>query len=156
MTQDNKKKTIKHNINKRRKTSDPSRYYIDIKEYTDEVIKFVRTETASDRLGELWKLHVDKCASAACFKSYTYLDEMKGQALLFLTKYSKSFDPNRQRLDGKTPNAFAYCTTIIHRAFIQVIKKEKKHSILKDKLVKLHQRVIYNLNQYNFQPTLDD
>lgn len=141
---------------KRRKIADPTRYYIDINEYTNEVINFKKTERASERLGELWKLHVDKCASSASFKNYTYLDEMKGEALLFLVKYSKSFNPDKQLESGKKPDAFKYCTTMIHRAFIQVIHKQKRHSELKDKFIKLHQKIIYNLNQHNIPIPLDD
>ena len=141
---------------KRRKIADPSRYYIDIAEYTQEVIKFKKTERASERLGELWKLHVDKCASSASFKNYTFLDEMKGEALLFLVKYSKSFNPDKQLKSGMKPDAFKYCTTMIHRAFIQVIHKQKRHSELKDKFIKLHQKIIYNLNQYNIPLPIDD
>jgi hypothetical protein len=145
-----------HKIIKRRKVADPTRYYIDHKEYTNEVIKYIKDQRASERLGELWKMHVDRCGSAACFKSYTYLDEMKGYALLFLVKYSKSFKPDMILKSGKEPNAFSYCTTIIHRAFIQVINKEKKHSKLKDKFIKLHQKIIYNLNNFNVPTPIDD
>jgi hypothetical protein len=141
-----------HTIKKSRKNSDPNRYYIDHSEYTKEVIDLIKNQKASERLGELWKMHVDKCGSAACFKNYTYIDEMKGYALLFLVKYSKSFKPERQIEMGKIPNAFSYCTTIIHRAFIQVINKEKKHSELKDKFIKLHRRLIYNLNSVENTP----
>jgi hypothetical protein len=143
-------------VYKRRKIADPSRYYVDIEEYTGEVIQYKNTEYASERLGELWKLHVDKCASSASFKNYTFLDEMKGEALLFLVKYSKSFDPNKILKSGKKPNAFKYCTTMIHRAFIQVIAKQKRHSELKDKLIKLHQKIVYNLNQYERPLPIDD
>lgn len=145
-----------HKIIKRKKQADPTRYYIDHAEYTQEVINYVKNQVASERLGELWKMHVDRCGSAACFKSYTYLDEMKGYALLFLVKYSRSFKADRQIALGKVPNAFSYCTTIIHRAFIQVINKEKKQSKLKDKLIKLHQRIIYNLNSFNVPTPIDD
>ena len=147
---------MKHKIIKRLKQADPSRYYIDHNEYTQELMKFQKTQKASERLGELWKMHVDRCVSAACFKSYTYLDEMKGYALLFLVKYSKGFKPEAQIAQGKEPNAFSYCTTIIHRAFIQIINKEKKHSKLKDKFIKMHQRLIYNLNSYNIPSPIDD
>ena len=121
---------------KRRSITDKSRYYIDKDEYTKELLLYKESGVASDRLGELYKIHVDRCASAANFKGYTYLDEMKGQALLFLMKYShRSFNPEKGR------NAFSYCTTIIHNAFLQVIAKERKHSDLKDKIIKAQQRI---------------
>lgn len=130
-------------IIRRIKQSDPARYYINHEEYTNEIINYKKTLLASDRLGELWKLHVEKCASAGCFKNYTWLDEMKSHALLHLVSYSKSFDPSKQERLGKKPNAFNYCTSMIHNAFIQVINREKKHSDIKDKMVKLQQKIVY-------------
>lgn len=131
MNDDNEKKTKKKV--KRRTFTDQSRYYIDKDEYTDELMQYKNSGVCSERLGELYKIHVDRYASAANFKGYTYLDEMKGQALLFLMKYSHN------HFNGK--NAFSYCTAIIYHAFIQVIAKEKKHSELKDKLIKSQERI---------------
>lgn len=138
--------TVKRKIFKKRPIADKSRYYIDNDEYTNQVVDYIKKQIATDRLGELFKLHVDKCASASCFKGYTFLDEMKGTALLFLMKYSRSFKVDKILASGKKPNAFKYCTTIIHNAFIQVINKEKKHSKIKDSLIKSQQRILYNLN----------
>ena len=137
---------MERKLRKRRPMADLSRYYIDVEEYTKEIVKYINEGKASDRLGELWKLHVDRCSTAACFKGYTYLDEMKGKALLYLVQYSRGFKPDKVLASGKPPNAFKYCTTIIHNAFIQVINKEKQNSILKDTLVKAQQRVLYDLN----------
>ncbi len=123
-------------------------YYIDFREYTAQVVEYKEKGFASDRLGELWFLHVERCGSTACFKNYTYLEEMKGKALLFLVRYSRSFKPEKAIAMGKEPNAFAYCTSIIINAFKQVINKEKKHSILKDNLMKIQQHVLNNLNSF--------
>lgn len=117
-------------------------YYVDAEEYTKEVLNFRKTGLASERLGELFKLHVDRYASSANFKGYTYLDEMKGMAILFLMKYANKFDDKKMVSEGKTPNAFNYCTTIIHRAFLQIIAKEKKHSELKDKIIKAQDEIM--------------
>ena len=122
---------------KRRTFTDESRYYIEKEEYTAELLAYKASGTCSERLGELYKIHVDRYASAANFKGYTYVDEMKGQALLFLMKYSHN------HFNGS--NAFSYCTTIIRNAFLQVIAKEKKHSELKDRLIKAQDR----LDPYN-------
>ena len=124
---------IKNQIRKKRPIADKSRYYIDKAAYTEELCKFIKTGIATERLGELFKMHVDHYASGASFKNYTYIDEMKSDALLFLLKYSKSFDIKKGR------DAFAYCTTIIHNAFLQSINREKKHSYIKDCLIKNQQ-----------------
>jgi hypothetical protein len=146
-------------IRRRRKaTADPSRYYIDKDEYTKEVINYIECGRASERLGELFILHVDKYASSSCFKGYTYLDEMKSQARLFLLKYCRSFKPQYAIERNKKPNAFAYCTTIIHNAFLQVIQREKKHSKLKDAIIKNQERINHELERFSIlnQITLDD
>jgi DNA-directed RNA polymerase specialized sigma24 family protein len=121
---------IKNVIRKKRPQAEKSRYYIDKKEYTEELMKYIKSGVASEKLGELFKRHVDHYASGASFKNYTYLDEMKSEALLFLIKYSKGFKIDVGR------DAFAYCTTIIHNAFLQSINREKKHSFIKDSLIK--------------------
>lgn len=77
---------------------------------------------ASERLGELFIDLVDNYATKSNFSGYSFLEEMKSRAIFFLLMYSKSFKPE------KSTNAFAYCTQIVKNAFIQVIKKEKKHS----------------------------
>lgn len=137
MDQNFKKRTIK----RKKLISKKEDYYIDNEEYTQELLKYKKTGVASERLGELFTLHTERYASALSFKNYTFLEEMKSQAKYFLLKYSKSFDPNYAKKNGKKMNAFSYCTTIIYNAFIQVIQKEKKHSKLKDKIIKVYKDI---------------
>lgn len=145
-------------IRKRNPVADQSRYYIDKDEYTAEVINYKKTGKASERLGELFTIHVDKYASSLSFKNYTYLDEMKSQSKLFLLKYSTSFNPDYATKNNKKMNAFAYCTSIIYNAFLQVIQREKKHSALKDKLIKNSEKINHELEKFNSlnQITIDD
>jgi hypothetical protein len=75
----------------------------------------------SERLGEIFMDLVDNYATKSSFSGYPFLEDMKSRAIFFLLKYSKSFNPE------KSKNAFSYCTEIVHNAFIQVIKKEKKY-----------------------------
>lgn len=151
---ENKKRTIR----KRNLVADLSRYYIDKDEYTAELIKYKKTGKATERLGELFTIHVDRYATSLSFKNYTYLDEMKSQAKLFLLKYAPSFNPEYAAKNNKKMNAFAYCTTIIYNAFLQVIQREKKHSTLKDKLIKNQERINHELEKFNVlnQITIDD
>jgi hypothetical protein len=85
--------------------------------------------TPSERLGEIFVNLVDNYATKSNFSGYTYLEEMKSRAIFFLLKYSKNFDYT------KSKNAFAYCTQFVYHAFLQVIKKEKKHIETKKALV---------------------
>jgi hypothetical protein len=81
---------------------------------------------ASERLGELFLQLVDNFATKTNFSNYPYLEEMKSRAIFFLLKYSHSYDINKLNSVGQIPSAFCYCTQIVHNAFRQVIKKEKK------------------------------
>lgn len=128
-------------IRRKKLISKKEDYYIDNEEYTRELLNYKKTGIASERLGELFTLHTERYASALSFKNYTFLEEMKSQAKYFLLKYAKSFDPEYGKKTGKKMNAFSYCTTIIYNAFIQVIQKEKKHSKLKDKIIKVYKDI---------------
>lgn len=66
------------------------------------------------------------------FNRYSYLDEMKADALVDCLKYMHNFNPN------KTNNAFAYLTQFIHNAFIRRIKKEQLQQYVKIKNVYNH------------------
>jgi hypothetical protein len=138
MSKKEKKRII---LRKRRTFSDESRYYIDKDEYSNELIKYTKTGKATDRLGELFMLHVSRVSSAHNFKDYTYKSDMEGTALLHLLKYSHNYDPTRKTREGKPTDAFSYCTTIIVRAFIQVMYKEKHQSKVKDALIKNQDKV---------------
>ncbi|WP_421876566.1 hypothetical protein [Pacificispira sp.] len=65
------------------------------------------------------------------FNGYSYLDDMKADALVNLCRVWPKFDPSRQ----KYPNPFAYFTTCIHRAFLSVIEHEKKAATIRDDLM---------------------
>lgn len=129
-----KKKVV---LRKRRTFSEKSRYYIDKEEYSKELLQFKKTGVASDRLGELFMLHVSRISSAHNFKDYTFKSDMEGAAIIHLLKYSAdNYDPS-------LGDAFSYCTSIICTAFLQVIKKEKVQSMIKDALIKNQDRTNY-------------
>ncbi len=142
-----KKKII---LRKRRTFSDKDRYYIDKEEYSTELIKYTKTGKSSDRLGELFMLHVSRLSSAHNFKDYTFKSDMEGTALLHLLKYSDNYNPAFIGREGKPTDAFSYCTTIILRAFLQVMAKEKYQSKLKDSMIKNqdkgnHQKISFTI-----------
>jgi hypothetical protein len=128
-------------LRKRRTFSDISRYYIDKDEYSNELINYSKTRKASNRLGELFMLHVSRISSANNFKDYTYKSDMEGTALLHLLKYSHNYNPKILTRFGKPTDAFSYCTSIICRAFLQVMAKEKTQSKIKDALIKNQNKI---------------
>lgn len=73
---------------------------------------------------------VDRIGSRPNFMGYTYLEDMKGDALLLCTKYAHNFNPERSN------NAFAYFSQIIFNGFKQYLNKEKKYTTYKFELTK--------------------
>jgi len=67
-------------------------------------------------------------ASKGSYSGYTWKEDMISESVLTCLKYMHNFDPNKQ----KYPNPFAYFTTIIYHSFLNYIKKQKKHSEIKD------------------------
>lgn len=110
------------------------RQRVDNEELKTELLSYIKTGKASERLGEIFIDLVDNYATKSNFSGYSYLEEMKSRAIFFLLMYSKSFKPE------KSNNAFAYCTQIVKHAFIQVIKKEKKHNETKRALIEKYSK----------------
>jgi hypothetical protein len=135
-------------LRKRRTFSDESRYYIDKTEYSNELINYTKTGKATDRLGELFMLHVSRVSSSNNFKDYTYKSDMEAEALIHLLKYGDNYDPTKITRKGVLTDAFSYCTKIIVCAFIQVIQKEKRQSKVKDALIKNQDRT--NIHRLSF------
>lgn len=62
------------------------------------------------------------------FINYSYLDEMRSDAIENCLAAVKNFDPN------KTQNPFAYFTQVSYYAFVRRIQKEKKQQKIKEKI----------------------
>lgn len=104
------------------------RKYISNKDLLPEVMMFKETGKVSEELGEML-LHMGyKYATKGNFANYTWKDDMVQQSIEICLNYLKNFDPTKQ----KKPNPFAYITTIFKNAFINYIKKQNRHSKIKD------------------------
>ena len=82
----------------------------------------------SEELGEMLLTIARNYSNKGSFSNYTWKDDMVAEAVFTCVKYLHNFDPFKQ----KRPNPFAYFTTIVHRSFLNYIKKQKKHSEIKD------------------------
>ena len=102
--------------------------YIDNDELLEEIKKFKKTNKCSERLGEMILLIATNYSNLGSFNGYTWKDDMIGEAALTCLKYLHNFDPDKQI----KPNPFAYIGTIVHRSFVNFIKKQKKHKYIKD------------------------
>lgn len=98
-------------------------YYIKPKEFKESLRKYYDTDNLTDDLAENIKKIAYGLSYNASFINYSYKDDMIGDALIKMyaaLKYKKyNFDTGS--------NPFSYFTTIAYHAFINRIKKEKKH-----------------------------
>ena len=81
------------------------------------------------KLAKMFILMVNKYAQRGNWRGYTYLDEMKGQALLQLAQMGLQFD------EYKSDNPFSYYTASISNSFTRVLNLEKKNQDLRDDLI---------------------
>jgi RNA polymerase sigma factor (sigma-70 family) len=104
------------------------KYYVRNKDLLPEIQSFKDTGVISEELGLMVLRIATNYSSRGSFASYTWKEDMVSEAVLTCFKYMHNFDPSKQ----KNPNPFAYFTTIIHNAFINYIRKQNKHSEIKD------------------------
>jgi len=83
----------------------------------------------TNKLAKMFILMVNKYAQRSNWRGYTYLDEMKGQALLQLAQMSLKFD------EYKSDNPFSYYTASVSNSFTRVLNLEKKNQDLRDDLL---------------------
>lgn len=64
------------------------------------------------------------------FSGYSYKEDMISEGVMNCYLYWHNFNPD------KSTNVFAYFTQISSQAFVRYIKKEKKHSVVKEEIIK--------------------
>jgi hypothetical protein len=98
-------------------------FYVSPKEFEAEITIYYNTGNMSINLGESITKIANGLSYAPNFINYTYKDDMIGDAIvkMFSALKNKKFRLN----SGFSP--FSYFTTIAFHAFINRIKKEKKH-----------------------------
>ena len=74
----------------------------------------------------------DRIGSKPNFYRYTYINDMKGDAVLLCIKYAHNFNLDKCGTGG----AFAYFSQIVHNAFKQYLNKEKKYANQKFEMTK--------------------
>lgn len=87
------------------------------------------------KLAEMFIKLCDRYATRSNWRSYTYNDEMRGQALLQLSQVGLQFD------ESKSNNPFAFYTTVTTNSFCRILNEEKKRQSLRDDILES-----YNLN----------
>ena len=109
---------------KRAKSKKPVKdHYVNAKDFYDQIKTYYETEIIPDVLSVSLLKIATGLSFAPNFINYSYKDEMIGDAILkmFSAIRNKKFDVSTKN------NPFSYFTTIAFHAFINRIKKEKKH-----------------------------
>ena len=102
--------------------------YLNNANLLQELVDFKKSGKYSENLGDMFLQVAKNLSNKSNFIGYTWKDEMISEAVLTCVKYSKNFNPE------KSKNAFAYITQICYNSFINYIKKQKKHSSIKQHL----------------------
>lgn len=81
------------------------------------------------KLAKSFMLLVEKYSMRFNWRGYTYVDEMRSQALLQLSQIGLQFD------ESKSQNPFAYYTAAIDNSFTRILNIEKKNQMIRDDLL---------------------
>ena len=99
-------------------------HYVDPVLFKQQLVTYYKTGAGEDLLAESVSKIAYCLSYSSNFINYTYKDEMIGDALvkMFTAVKNHKFDVTSEY------NPFSYFTTIAFHAFINRIKKEKKHT----------------------------
>ena len=97
----------------------------------------------SSKLARMFVLLTDKYAQKHNWRGYTYVDDMKGNALLQLSDVGLHFN------EARSENPFAYLTTTLKNAFLRVLQKEKRQQDIRDDLIEESGQTPSNTRQTN-------
>lgn len=98
-------------------------HYVNSREFEEEIRQYYKTGHVTYKLGESINKIANGLSYAPNFINYSYKEDMVGDAIV---KMFSALKNQKFKLDsGFSP--FSYFTTIAFHAFINRIKKEKKH-----------------------------
>jgi hypothetical protein len=83
----------------------------------------------TENLGKMFIKLSERYAQRSNWRGYTYVDEMKGQAILQLSQIGLQFD------ESKSENPFAYYTAAVTNSFTRILNMEKKSQNIRDDLL---------------------
>jgi len=99
-------------------------HYVDPALFKQQLTEYYKTGIGEDLLAESISKIAHGLSYSSNFINYTYKDEMIGDALVKMFTAVKNHKFNVE----SEHNPFSYFTTIAFHAFINRIKKEKKHT----------------------------
>lgn len=83
----------------------------------------------TNKLGQMFMKLVERYSHRSNWRGYTYVDEMRGQALLQLSFVALKFN------EAKSDNPFAYYTAAVNNSFTQVLNLEKRNQNIRDDIL---------------------
>jgi hypothetical protein len=83
----------------------------------------------SNELGTMYLKLVERYSHRANWRGYTYVDEMRGQALVQLSQIGLQFN------EAKSDNPFAYYTAAVNNSFTRVLNLEKRNQTIRDDIL---------------------
>ena len=83
----------------------------------------------TNRLASMWIKLVERYGHRGNWRGYTYVEEMKAQALVQLSQVGLQFD------ESKSSNPFAYLTSCVHTSFLKILNLEKRSQNIRDDLL---------------------
>jgi len=86
----------------------------------------------SNRLAMMFMKLVERYSQRGNWRGYTYVDEMRSQALLQLSSVGLQFN------EARSDNPFAYYTVTVSNAFTRVLNLEKRNQNIRDDLLVMH------------------
>ena len=98
-------------------------HYINNKEFHNEMVAWLDSGVPKipDCLARKFLLLVERYGNSAGWRNYTWLDEMKGDAIIDILRYAKNYNPEKYQ------NPLAYFTQYAWSAFVRRMYKEEKN-----------------------------
>lgn len=103
----------------------------------------------TDTLARMFMKLCERYSMRSNWRGYTYVDEMRSQALLQLTMIGLQFD------ESKSQNPFAYYTAAITNSFTRVLNIEKKNQNIRDDILEMNNMTPSYTRQMQNQPTYE-
>ena len=137
------------------RTKKKNEHYVDNKRFLQAMIDYRKMVKKAkqdkqykppvpDNIGECFLKIANHLSYRPNFINYTFRDDMISDGIENCLQYLDNFNPT------KSNNPFAYFTQIIYYAFVRRIQKEKKQTIIKQRLI-----VDSNYDDMTLQPGED-
>ena len=136
------------------KRAEQNPHYVNNRDFTNAISEWIKENNGKKNRKEWTRLpdYVAECfmkitehySLKGRWRGYTYLDEMKSEAILNCVKYAHNFNID------KSDNAFAYFTQYVENSFRQVWNNEDKQSKVKYQSISIESEYNYdNINLYD-------